>query len=310
MASDCASQQIARWSSFYENGFVWNPALTGRWSYWEFSATHRAEWTGFEDAPQYSTVGYQFPFLRRQTRVALGAFAEVDRVGPYQNISFSGSYAYKIRPQWFGNRRDVLTLGMSGKFQQISIDSRRLVHPGLLEGDIATLEESTRLLPNVGAGLFYISVNDEGAHNQKNHYYVGLSLLNLVPLDQADYNGLALTTVPHATLNVGYRYYPWRASHFIETNALAVYAFSRAINIMTNVRYEKINKYWMTLGVVTSGDFFGQVGVIFDEDSMLKKIVKDGSLRLGIKAEYSIGSIVQVAGMGYEAYIAYRFEME
>mgnify|MGYP000144018807 CR=1 FL=1 len=96
----------------------------------------------------------------------------------------------------------------------------------------------------------------------------------------------------------------------LETNILAIYALQRPVNVMLNTRYEKINKYWFSAGAVTSGDIFLQVGLIFDGDSMLKKIVRDGSLRLGFKSDYSAGSISRVAGLGYEVYIAYRFEFE
>ena len=58
------AQQRPSWSSFYENGLIWNPALTAKWNRWEVSATHRKEWVGFDDAPAYSTVTFQLPFLK------------------------------------------------------------------------------------------------------------------------------------------------------------------------------------------------------------------------------------------------------
>ena len=310
LTTNLTGQQIANWSSYYENGFMWNPALTAKWMYWELNATHRTEWSGFEDAPEYGSVSYQFPFSKRQTKVAVGTFAEYDKVGALQNTTFGGTYTYKIRPQLFGKNKDVLNFGLLAKIQQLRINPIKLVHHELLEGEFTDTQAGTKFAFNAGVGLFYISVYDFGEYNRDSHFYFGASALNLIPNDITALEGIKITQKPHFTFNAGYRHYPFRATSFLETNLLAIYALQRPVNVMLNTRYEKINKYWFSAGAVTSGDIFLQVGLIFDGDSMLKKIVRDGSLRLGFKSDYSAGSISSVAGLGYEVYIAYRFEFE
>jgi type IX secretion system PorP/SprF family membrane protein len=311
LAGNLSAQQIANWSSYYENGLMWNPALTAKWMYWEMNATHRTEWSGFEDAPEYGSISYQFPFTKRKTRgVSVGAFAEYDKIGALQNTTFGGTYVYKIRPQLFNKNNDVLSFGLLAKFQQLRINPIKLVHHELLEGDFTDTETNSKFGLNAGFGVFYISEYEFGEYNRDSHFYFGASALNLIPNSITAIEGLKITQIPHFTFNAGYRHYPWNSRSFIETNLLAVYALQRPLNVMANLRYEKLNKYWASVGAVTSGDIFLQVGLIFNEDSFLKKIVRDGSLRLGFKSDYSMGSISSVAGVGYEVYIAYRFKFE
>ena len=61
-------QQIANWSSFYENGFIWNPAMTAKWNAMDVSLTHQEMWTGFDGAPKYSTLSFQYPFINMEGR--------------------------------------------------------------------------------------------------------------------------------------------------------------------------------------------------------------------------------------------------
>lgn len=83
------------------------------------------------------------------------------------------------------------------------------------------------------------------------------------------------------------------------------YAFSSVVNVMANIRYEEQNKYWGAIGAVTNGEVFAQVGLIFNDQSALGWLVKDGVLRIGTKVDYSLGSLGQFAGIGYEAFVAY-----
>ena len=71
LANDSYSQQLTNWSSFYENGFIWNPALTARWNTWELSTTVHKEWTDFENAPENGTIGFQYPFIKRETKLSM-----------------------------------------------------------------------------------------------------------------------------------------------------------------------------------------------------------------------------------------------
>ncbi|MBK8516170.1 MAG: type IX secretion system membrane protein PorP/SprF [Saprospiraceae bacterium] len=102
------AQQLSSWSSYYESGFVWNPALTAKWNSNEVAVTHRQDWIGFEGAPQYTNISFQHPFISGyHTKSALGVFMERDKVGlrrkselPLRNYRFRPQFLAKEMMYW------------------------------------------------------------------------------------------------------------------------------------------------------------------------------------------------------------------
>lgn len=310
-------QQLPSWSSYYETGFVWNPALTAKWNTAETSVTHRQDWIGFDGAPQYSNVSFQMPFISGyHTKSAFGVFVERDKVGPQEKFGAAMTYNYRFRPQLFGKRDDVLSLGMLVNLAQYRHDLRGSIVFDPTNLTLNTDDVSTLLHPNVGMGAFYISVSDFYAY-QKSHFYGGLSINQLLPGPIAKFQGrgdnVALFEIQasrHATLHGGYRHIPFRKPYFYEPSLMVIYVGSSAIHALAHLRYEMMHAFWLAGGVATTGECFAQVGVILDRQSFLKKIVKDGSLRMGIKSSWHLGSVSQLARPGLEFYGAYIFEKE
>ena len=315
------AQQISSWSSFYENGFIWNPALTAKWNATETSVTHRRDWTGFDNSPEYTTIAFQFPFISRtHKRSSVGAYLDKDQVGPFKKVGFAATYAYGFSPRFMDKHDDVLTLGIKASFGRYEYDPTTLIaFDDVINNNITPdIVGNASISPNLGFGLFYNSVSDYYAF-QKSHYYAGISFNQLVPIKaltltytKGDFLTLGdIISGPHATVHLGYRHIPFRrAKHYIEPNLMVIYAFKNAIHVMANVRYEKINKYWAAAGMATNGELFFQTGLIFDKRSFMKSIVKEGSLRLGVKADYNLGGLGNYTGVGYEFYGAYVFEVE
>jgi len=302
------AQQLPNWSSFYENGYIWNPALTARWNYWEVSATQRQEWLGFEGAPQTTTLGFQLPFSRSYTTSSLGMFVMRDQVGPYTNLGLTATYSYKIRTRLFGNENDGLTFGMSANIGQHRFSNSDLTaFDGLVDPNLFN-ESFTRMTPNVGVGFFYSSVSN--FYSFQSHYFFGVSANNLVPSSLFELPIGDASTATHINAHAGFRYYPKGAKHFFEPNILLSYAPSVPMTVMGNLRFEKVDKYWLALGAVTNGEIFGQIGLSFDERSALASIVGGGVLKLGVKVDHSVGSIQAYRQLGYELYLAYIFEKE
>ena len=315
------AQQISSWSSFYENGFIWNPALTAKWNATETSVTHRRDWTGFDDSPEYSTIAFQYPFISRTNkRSSIGAYVDQDQVGPFKKIGLAATYAYGFSPKFMGKHDDVLTLGIKASFGRYEYDPTSLVAFDEVIDEIIRPEVigNASISPNLGVGVFYNSVSDFYAF-QKSHYYAGFSINQLVPIKAVTLTYTAgdflplgdIVSGPHATMHFGYRHIPFRrARYFVEPNMMVVYGFQNAIHAMANVRYEKVNAYWASAGAASNGEVFLQTGIIFDKNSFLKSLVKEGALRLGVKMDYHLGSFGNYAGIGYEFYGAYVFEVE
>jgi type IX secretion system PorP/SprF family membrane protein len=311
------AQQLPSWSSYYETGFVWNPALTAKWNNSETSLTHRQDWIGFDGAPQYTNISFQLPFIGGyHTKSAMGVFVERDAVGPQEKIGAAVTYNYRFRPQLFGKRDDVLGLGFLANVSryQFNLQNAVVYDPNSLTIDFS--ESSTIIHPNVGLGAFYISVSDFYAY-QKSHYYAGISFNQLIPGSIARFRGrgdnLSLAEIQsgfHSTLHVGRRYIPFRKKYFYEPNVMIIYGWTKSVMAIAHMRYELMNAFWVAGGLATTGECFGQVGVILDKHSFVRKMVKDGSLRIGLKTSWNIGSVGQLAKPGLEIYSAYIFGLE
>ena len=310
-------QQLSSWSSYYETGFIWNPALTAKWNTGEFIATHRQDWLGFDGAPEYSNFSFQLPFIAGyNTKSAIGVFFERDKVGPLEKLGGAFTYNYRFYPRFFGNKDDVFSIGFMVKIGRYQFNIANVVafDPDRL---LINVGEPTSLIsPNSGIGFFYNTASDFYAH-QKSHYYVGLSLNQLVPSNIVQFTGrsdnLSLARIQsgfHATIHGGYRYIPFRSGHFFEPNLMIIYGLERGIHAMVNLRYELINVFWLAGGIATTGEVFSQLGVVFDNNSILGNMVKNGSLRLGIKTSYQLGKVKVFGAMGFEFYGAYLFELE
>ncbi len=308
--SNLQSQQLANISSFYDNGFLWNPALTGRNNSFEVSATHEQEWVGFDDAPKYSTISLQYPFYKyaKSTQSSIGVSVDLDNIGPLQKIGFNGTYSYRFKPQLLGNKNDHLSIGFGVQIGKYQYDPSGLNgYDGLANDPTVSDEIKNSLSPNLNIGFNYIS--NTQYFNSKDLYYFGLSINQAIP---NRISSLPLMhTALHSTLSAGYRFYiDKRTVSHIEPNIMAIYAFQKAFLAMFNVRYNVDDKWWLSVGIATNGEYFGQTGVILDEDSFIGGLLPGSQLLIGVKVDYTFGLFNAYRGVGYEGMVSFRKNLE
>lgn len=302
-------QQIANWSSFYENGFIWNPAMTAKWNAMDVSLTHQEMWTGFDGAPKYSTLSFQYPFYKygRSTGAGLGALVDIDKVGPFSKVGAGLTYSFRFEPQLFGNHDDLLSLGIGAKASKYTYTPGELITYDGLSTD-PNLREGIdgKIKPDFSVGIYYMSA--PAGYSLQSHYYAGFSVLQTIP--SRIFSMPDLHTQYHMTLHLGYRHFASRrAENFIEPNIMIIRSGSNNLHAMGGIRFEQINRFWLAGGGATSGELFLQTGVILDSDSFLGKFVQDGNIRIGVKADYTLGQLAQYGGVGYEAFFNYHFEL-
>jgi type IX secretion system PorP/SprF family membrane protein len=301
-------QQTPAWSSFYETGFVWNPALTARWSRAETSATFKREWTDFEGAPEYANLSYQHPFINPFTKTSIGFMVDYDRLGPFQIIGGKVTSTYRIRTNWFDNRRDVLSMGLGFGAQRYGFDPSKLVAFDGAQGDLTILPVQTWLNPDVSMGFYYCSMDD--LNEKDSHYYFGAAINRIIPMGKEVILNSSIKTKMHVHIHGGYRYYPHRQSYFIEPSLFVSYAPLINTNVMASCRVEDPSKGWLAAGAVSNGEIFFQAGFILSGEGRLKKIIKDGNLRVGGKIDRQTINLGRYAGIGFELYTAYTFDMD
>lgn len=293
-----SAQQLPDRSVFPEKSFIWNPAMTAPWDYWEMGIDYRQQWLGFKDAPKTALIDIQYPFLDYNN--SLGGFFMQDNVKPLKVSMFALTYAYKIK---FGRRRpDQLSIGAMAMLSQHFLDALEVVVND--EGDeFIPSGEISKFSYNAGLGVFYTSYAKDDW--DRNSFYFGFAANQLLPskLVFDEFGGVSnLKREIHANAIVGARFI--NEDILIEPSAWINYASVNVLDAHLSVKMEKHEAFWAGLTYSTNHTIAIQAGLI-----TTKGFAKDGSLRIGTMGSYNIGSFGQFRGLGYEAYVAYRFEL-
>ncbi len=292
------SQQLAHKSAFNEIGFVWNPAMTASNEFMEFGATFRQQWMGFQDAPRTATLGMQFPFL--DNNMSLGGFIMVDQTKPLRTNSLSVTYAYKLELGLADY--DQLSIGFLGTISESHIDNRNVIVNDI-DDELLPNSTSTKIIPNAGFGLYYTSYS-KGMFDE-NYFFAGLGANQLIPINLTygtSETATNLKRVIHANALFGYRFI--NEDIAIQPSAWANYAADNLFNVNLGIKMERYQSFWAGLSYSTDQTISMQAGVILKND-----FLKDGTLRIGTLGTYNVGRVGQYQGLGYEVYVAYRFEL-
>lgn len=291
-----AAQQLPDRSPFGETSFVWNPAMTAIWDYWELGATFRQQWVGFNDAPQSTTVSIQYPFNKYNN--SLGGYFMHDAVRPIQSNVFALTYAYKLEPQW--KRGDQLSLGLLVNVTHVFVDGLDVVVNDP-DDDLLPSGENNKVSPNAGVGIFYTT--NARRPFEKNSVYAGLAINQLVPINLAftlSNSDANLKRVIHANALFGTRII--KDQIMIEPGIWVNYSAANILNANLSLLIEKQDAFWAGLSFNTNQTLSVQLGTIFN-----KGLAKDGAIRAGVLGSYNIGTFGPARGLGYECYVAYRF---
>ena len=169
------------------------------------------------------------------------------------------------------------------------------------EDPLTPVNESSTIIPNFGAGLFYTTNKDKFSSNT---LYAGISASQLFSSDLI-FEGLErdvnLARVLHGNAIVGATLLIERDLYF-EPSIWVNYASQNIFDLNVGARVEQENIFWAGANFTTSQTLSAQGGVI-----LTNGVLQDGQLRIGGLATYHIGRLSSSLGVGYEFYIAYRF---
>jgi len=156
------AQQDAQFSQYMFNTMAINPGYAGSADVLNASVLFRAQWVGFDGAPQTQTLTANTPLKNKS--LAIGGNLYNDVLGPEQRFGFYGTFAYRIL-----FRKSKLSFGANAGFDvfQGKFSTLDLID----NNDQAFIEDvKGKFLPNAGFGIFYYS----------KVFYVGLSAPRLV----------------------------------------------------------------------------------------------------------------------------------
>ena len=170
------AQQDPMFTKYMFNSQVFNPAYAGSKEYMSINLLAREQWVGanginaagesFKYSPSTQTLTFQNPV---GDRVSLGFTAINDRVGATSSSTLNAVYAYHF-PFGSGN----LSIGLQGGLMNYRADWSRLTFKDPRLTDVVYAEEQpSRIIPNVGAGIYYYSEK----------FYAGFSVPHIIEYD-------------------------------------------------------------------------------------------------------------------------------
>lgn len=140
------------------NGLVINPAYAGSRNMLTAQVNYRNQWTGFNGAPQTSTLTVHSPIMKR--KLGIGFMLMHDKIGVSRETSATANIAYRLK-----TKNGALRFGIGGGVSMLSakwsdVDLQN-------QNDQVYLNDTqNEFRPNFSAGIYY----------KNKHWYAGASV--------------------------------------------------------------------------------------------------------------------------------------
>lgn len=250
------------YTQYILNNYILNPAVTGIENYTEIKFSNRNQWTGITGAPVTTYFSIHTPVGKTDLRTSatsfevpgenprgqrlweeytapdphhgLGFTAMNDKAGYINRWSVNATYAYH-KPL---SVKTTLSAGFSGGFTSVNLDRSKIEWANLDPNDPAvgiSTGELKKVKPEIGAGLWLYSAK----------YYVGLSVLNIIPgkakFVTNDKYGTSYT--PNYFVTAGYRF-SLTDDIMVMPSVMLQYWQPQLTGIHTTVKFQYLDKVW------------------------------------------------------------------
>ncbi len=245
------AQQEPLNTQFFFNKLAWNPATAGAAETKQLTGMYRKQWIGFEGAPSIQTLSYDQETF--QQRVGLGANLTHFEMGITRVVSADLIYAYKIE-----TKKGAFRIGAAPNiryFYQNWLDKRLIGDAPLTNDNAVPIQNSGKLLVNVGAGFYY--------HDAK--YYFGAAVNKLVNnnIDFRDEDTVTSREERHFNFMAGADYALNDELRFTP-NILIKYVYGAPFDADVNLGLKLQNKYYSGLTYRAGGGQKSKYGESID----------------------------------------------
>jgi len=168
--TDTQAQQDPHYTQYMYNTMSVNPAYVGSRGHATITALGRAQWIGFDGAPDTQTLSYDTPI--GYNGLGLGLNLVNDKIGPSLETYLDGNVSYTIDTGEEGNLAFGLKLGARLLNINWSEDYRYDAVDDAFADNVVN-----KFLPTIGAGIYYYEPD----------WYLGLAVPNF--LSQEHYDG-------------------------------------------------------------------------------------------------------------------------
>jgi type IX secretion system PorP/SprF family membrane protein len=189
--SAAQAQQAPLYTHYMYNTLSVNPGYAGSRDALTVTALHRSQWVRFKGAPLTESITLHTPL--QNEHIGAGFSVTNDRIGPINNTSVFGDFAYRIKL----NDRSKLAFGLSAGVNifQANLSTLQLDQQTdpVFQNDV-----SNHITPNFGFGLYY----------SRECFYAGVSTPDLLQntfsvIDQGNGNTLVAKEQRHYFLIAG-----------------------------------------------------------------------------------------------------------
>lgn len=185
---DVMAQQDPHYTQYMYNMNVINPAYAGSKESFSLGSLYRKQWVNMEGAPTTFTLSGHAPAGKN---VGLGLSFISDKVGPVTEQNVYGDFSYTLKLS--DSHRLAFGLKAGASFHKVGLRDIQSTLPDPSEGIFG--EDINDVSLNLGLGAFYYT----------DHYYVALSVPNMIKSAHLDYNGRAYgSDVSHYFFTTGY----------------------------------------------------------------------------------------------------------
>jgi type IX secretion system PorP/SprF family membrane protein len=156
-------QQDAQTSMYFFNPLQFNPGYAGSRGTFNVTGVTRAQWVGWDGAPNTQFLSFHGPVLRQN--IGLGGNIAYDKIGSRSALNAMANFAYHMRLNEDNLR---LSLGLSGGIQQYGYDFTGLIVNDPTDANYLNSFRETKA--NFGFGAYLYDKN----------FYAGLSIPRLI----------------------------------------------------------------------------------------------------------------------------------
>ena len=271
------AQQDPQFSQHMFSRLAVNPGYAGSSDAICASLLYRNQWTGFGGEPKTTLLNADMPVDALHGGIGLSMYAS-DRLGAEKNLSFKGSYAYRID---VGSGK--LGIGIDAGYFQKSINGSAFIFNDVNDNQIPTSSVSGGTF-DMGAGLYYNS----------DKLYIGVSSTHLLE-GEINYDNVRTKLARHYWLMAGYQAelspsLTLKPAMLVKSDAVST-QFDFNANLFIN------NKFWVGAGYRLKDAVIAMAGL---------ELVPN--LRLGYAYDYTTSAIRTYSTGTHEVMLGYCFK--
>jgi type IX secretion system PorP/SprF family membrane protein len=316
LTMDIQAQQIPLYSQYFNNPFIYNPAMTGLSGSPQLYMIYRKQWVGFQGSPETRALTFDMPIA--QGKAGIGAYLFSDVTNIFKKNGGFFSYAYHLNFK----EKHKLSIGLSLGLQENRIDFTKVFVKDQNDAIISNnteravsvdgsaginysfkgLNMGIAALQLVSGDLKYIDSDKTMGFRLSRHYVANVSYAIKLAQDKLTITPLGMFRTSEAfafQFDVGanfmYKDFVWLGAMF-RYNAAATFAGGFKVHKLVSVGYS----YDMSTNSIAdynSGSHEVMVGFTFGkrdkkDDELKEKLAQQDSLMANLQQQIDSLAVV------------------